>query len=601
MAESPHTFHIPVMGTGFTIDSALRVAKYGISTVVPLVDDVLVEQVRQVHCEREGEDYVLIADSDPDARARRITAYLDLLDRLVQRQVEVLKQAPFEPDSDITRYFRLLPESPLKQSYQTMLDTADPQEKAKRQQELREHVVAGSIDTNIMAKLDCDLYQAGKKLPAEYADAMSAVRGIANSTVRGDLVLSAGLNPRLYGYLQTFDDFLPDEKGAFKKRIILKVSDYRSAMIQGRYLAKRGIWVSEYRVESGLNCGGHAFATKGHLMGPILAEFRAKRQDLLDDLFPVCRKALSKLGRDFPKPDSVSVTVQCGLTTAEENRLMLDHYKVDFTGWATPFLLVPEVAVVDADTVAKLIAATDDDLYLSDASPLDIPLWLLKNCESEQARLERIDQGIPGAPSCPKRYAQINSDFTKIPICISSRPYIKRKLEALSADDEHSPEQMAVLKEKAIGRACVCHELGGSVTHEYGIQPDMPSLICPGPNIVEFTRTYSLEEMVDHIYGRTVLVTREGRPHTFVRELQIYVDHIRKEIGLLSLGLSYHTADYFIEFRDNLLAGIDYYEELGDDLFGPAASDVIGDLHRLRSQIVELDMPAADEAAASAD
>ena len=29
--RSAHTFHIPVMGTGFTIDTPLRVAKYGIS------------------------------------------------------------------------------------------------------------------------------------------------------------------------------------------------------------------------------------------------------------------------------------------------------------------------------------------------------------------------------------------------------------------------------------------------------------------------------------------------------------------------------------------------------------------------------------------
>ena len=38
--EPVHTFHIPVMGTGFTIDTPLKVARYGIASVVSLVDDL---------------------------------------------------------------------------------------------------------------------------------------------------------------------------------------------------------------------------------------------------------------------------------------------------------------------------------------------------------------------------------------------------------------------------------------------------------------------------------------------------------------------------------------------------------------------------------
>ena len=44
-----HSFHIPVMGTGYTVDTPLRVAKYGISSVISLVDDTLVEQMRKFH------------------------------------------------------------------------------------------------------------------------------------------------------------------------------------------------------------------------------------------------------------------------------------------------------------------------------------------------------------------------------------------------------------------------------------------------------------------------------------------------------------------------------------------------------------------------
>ena len=104
------------------------------------------------------------------------------------------------------------------------------------------------------------------------------------------------MNPRLYGYISNFDDFYPNKNGYIKKKIVLKVSDYRSAIIQGKFLAKKGLWVSEYRIESGLNCGGHAFATDGNLMGPILAEFRDRRKELVDEIYAICSSALKENG-----------------------------------------------------------------------------------------------------------------------------------------------------------------------------------------------------------------------------------------------------------------------------------------------------------------
>lgn len=79
----------------------------------------------------------------------------------------------------------------------------------------------------------------GEQLPVIYNDAHAALRGFANSTTRSSVVFSAGMNPRLYSYMETFEDFYPDVKGQFKKKIIVKVSDFRSAMIQGNFLAKR--------------------------------------------------------------------------------------------------------------------------------------------------------------------------------------------------------------------------------------------------------------------------------------------------------------------------------------------------------------------------
>src|SRR5690606_5170194 len=110
--------------------------------------------------------------------------------------------------------------------------------------------------------------------------------GYVNSNLEGSsIVFSAGMNPRLYNYLERCRQFDADENGAFRKKIIIKVSDYRSALIQGKYLARKGIWVSEYRIESGLNCGGQAVATYGCLMGSILEEFRHLKQELVDTRF----------------------------------------------------------------------------------------------------------------------------------------------------------------------------------------------------------------------------------------------------------------------------------------------------------------------------
>ena len=45
-----HTFHIPVMGIGFTIDTPIKVAHLGISSVISLVDDILIEKIRKHYC-----------------------------------------------------------------------------------------------------------------------------------------------------------------------------------------------------------------------------------------------------------------------------------------------------------------------------------------------------------------------------------------------------------------------------------------------------------------------------------------------------------------------------------------------------------------------
>ncbi len=590
MKDGGHSFHIPVMGTGFTIDTPLRVAKYGISSVIPLVDDVLVEQVRKFHCEKHGEPYEEISNRDQDARALRITAYLNLLDRLIRPQVTELQASPFEDGSEITRYFEMLPETPLKRAYKEMLATTDPEAKSRMQEDLRQHAVPGSIDINIMTKLDRDIYWDGKKLPAEFADAMAALRGFANSTLNSSVVFSAGINQRLYTYAATFDDFFPDDNGELKKKIILKVSDYRSASIQGRFLAKRGLWVSEYRIESGLNCGGHAFATDGYLLGPVLEEFKEKRQELTETLHATYAKALAGRGWSVNnEPHEVMITVQGGIVTAVENEFLLRYYMVDRTGWGTPFLLVPEVTNVDNAHLEKLLAATDGDVYLSDASPLGIPYWNLRTSASEETRRQHIREGKPGSP-CVKGAAKLNTEFTDIPICPSSRVYVKRKLQQLP-EEGLSAEQLAAAKDSVLSKSCICHDLGGATTLKYDIDPAATPSICCGPSILDFGKISTLEEMVAHIYGRLSLLSNNERSHMFINELMLYIDHLREETRKFSLKLSFRTPAYFSKFKKNLLEGIEYYHRLAGQFIEDQRAQFLEDLKALQDEIERLTLP----------
>jgi hypothetical protein len=91
-----HTFHIPVLGLAFTIDTPIRVARYGISSVISIVDDILIEQMRKHYCSLHGEPYTPISPKDDDYRAQRITEYLNLVHRIVRSQMEKLKASMFE-------------------------------------------------------------------------------------------------------------------------------------------------------------------------------------------------------------------------------------------------------------------------------------------------------------------------------------------------------------------------------------------------------------------------------------------------------------------------------------------------------------------------
>lgn len=560
---SPHTFHIPVMGTGFTIDTPLKVARYGISSVVSIGDDILMEQMRQHHSERLGLEFEPIGPLEDDSRARRITAYLNLLHDQVNDQIESVRKSAFEPGSEITRYFELLPESPLRQAYREMMRTKNETVRNTLADQLRQRVVPGSIDVNIMTKIDRDRYRKGVKLPPEEAVAMSALRGFASSRLRSSVVLSAGMNRRLFAYIAEFDDFFADAAGLLKKKITIKVSDFRSAIVQGKMLASRGLWVSEYRIESGLNCGGHAFASKGALMGPIMEEFKKKRPQLTQEHFDTYQKALANLEKPaIDHPPHIRITVQGGIGTAGEDRFLSGYFEVDSTGWGTPFLLVPEVTNVDDDHLKKLAAATSKDVYLSKSSPLGVPFWNLRNSKSEDIRSQRIAEGRPGSP-CPKGFLAIKTQYSDQPLCHASRAFQRKRLIDVEAGD-HAAGHEQTVRETVLAKACLCMDLAAGALLKAKVVTDANTAICCGPAIENYSEITTLDKMVDHIYGRLSLLINSERPHMFIKELRLYLDYLAQEIDESSQGLLERTSKYFAEFKENLVTGIEYYQDIAD-------------------------------------
>jgi hypothetical protein len=86
--------------------------------------------------------------------------------------------------------------------------------------------------------------------------------------------------------------------------------------------------------------------------------------------------------------------------------------------------------------------------------------------------------------------------------------------------------------------------------------------VCPGPNIAWFSKTFSLKEMIGHIYGKNNVISRNDRPHMFINELKMYVDYLRNKISENKPGTNPRVAGQLKAFRENLLNGIDYYKNL---------------------------------------
>jgi len=600
--KSPHSFHIPVMGLAFTIDSPVKVARFGIASVISIVEDRLIEMMRNYYYQRYNWAFTPIPAQEPDSRAKRITGYLNLVNRIVTAQIDKIRNEAFEAGAEIVKYFELLPEQhPMKLLYLKMTKTENLQEKEKLAGLLRKQVRPGSIDVNIMTKLDKNNFDKEGNPVADGSDAIASLRGYVNSDLaNSSVVFSAGLNPRLYNYLEKCRQFDADEDGLFNKKVVVKVSDYRSALIQGKYLAKKGVWVSEFRIESGLNCGGHAFATDGLLMGPILEEFKTKKQELINTMFELYNPVIkNRGGKWFKYAPAVSITAQGGIGTAEEDQFLHSYYGIESTGWGSPFLLVPEATTVDAELLQLLRDAKTKDIVLSNNSPLGVRFHYLKGTSGERLKLQRIQNNKPGSP-CTEKHLVTNTEFTTAPVCTASHKYQQLKIAQLKS--MQLPEKEYLEKLKAVtDKECLCVGLSNAAANHYNIKfirGRSEENICPGPNIAWFSKEVSLEKMLAHIYGRTNIITEAGRPHMFIAELQLYIKYLQEQVNIdNAAGLK--GEKQIFEFSQNLMNGIAYYRNLfpvtntGFAGFQKALDNAVQELEAIARQLSAVKINAA--------
>lgn len=185
-----HNIHIPVMGICYTVDTPIRVAQYGITSVISLVDDGLLEEYRMAYGARLGRD---VGPAEA-LRAARIRAYLDFVASEVEEKFRKLCGLRIGGGKDAfavgtagglnakDKYFLMLPaDSPLRAEYESVCGMPGLRRVAA-EADLTKKMEAGEIQANIMVNLNHE------------NAAIEAVRGFAKSKVCGSLVLSAGIN-----------------------------------------------------------------------------------------------------------------------------------------------------------------------------------------------------------------------------------------------------------------------------------------------------------------------------------------------------------------------------------------------------------------------
>ncbi len=65
-----------------------------------------------------------------------------------------------------------------------------------------------------------------------------------------------------------------------------------------------------------------------------------------------------------------------------------------------------------------------------------------------------------------------------------------------------------------------------------------------------------------HIYGKTNIISHKNRPNIFINELKMYIDYLKKDMEEFSGKITAAQIKKWKNFKENLLLGIEYYQNL---------------------------------------
>ncbi|HPF00647.1 MAG TPA: hypothetical protein PKY63_08280 [Bacteroidales bacterium] len=193
----------------------------------------------------------------------------------------------------------------------------------------------------------------------------------------------------------------------------------------------------------------------------------------------------------------------------------------------------------------------------------------LRGNSKELEQEERIKSGKPGSP-CHKKNLALNVDKSGNNICAGSNVYQAAKIKELDALNL-PPEKYAVEYRKIVEKACICVGLGTSALLVNGLDTKLEGdgvSVCPGPNLAYFSKEMTLQEMTDHIYNRSNVVSRKDRPHVFINELHMYLDVLKQKFESFCNAENKLQPKSIQSFSQNMIDGIEYYSGLFKNMKG---------------------------------
>ena len=121
-------------------------------------------------------------------------------------------------------------------------------------------------------------------------------------------------------------------------------------------------------------------------------------------------------------------------------------------------------------------------------------------------------------------------------ICTASSQYQKikyKELETQKTEGTINEEEFKDSFTKLTSKECLCNGLSTSVMHINNLDRKLEKegvSICPGPNLAYYSKTSTLQDMTNHIYGIKRVMQREDRPNMFIKELSLHMDFLQNKL-----------------------------------------------------------------------